>query len=353
MSEPKSIGVGIVGLGFMGRTHLASYLAANETGCPNRIVALCDRDEARRAGRPAEGGNVEVPVAGLEEFDPTSVPIHADLDALLAEDGVDLVSICTHTDSHVDYAIRALEAGKHVVVEKPVALASSEVERLAAAVASTGRLCLPAMVMRFSPDWRWLRERIRDGRFGAVRSATFRRLGSPPAWAREFYSDLSRSGGALFDLHVHDADFVQWCFGTPEAVTTTGTLHHLTTLYHWSDGPPHVAVEGGWDHTPGLDFRMLFTVVFEQATADYDLRRSPQLWLARDGKFEPVDPEETGRGDGYELEIRHALECVAAGRTDTDATVAEAAELTRVLEAERESLESGRRVEVSRTAGRD
>ena len=136
-------------------------------------------------------------------------------------------------------------------------------------------LCMPAMCVRFWPGWSWLRERVVDGSLGAVRSAVFRRLGTRPGWAK-FYADVERSGGALFDLHVHDTDFVQWCFGTPASLSSTGSLDHLTTLYRYPGGPPHVVVEGGWDHAPGFPFQMRYTVIFEHATADFDLAHGDQ-----------------------------------------------------------------------------
>src|SRR4029453_5583634 len=99
---------------------------------------------------------------------------------------------------------------------------------------------------------------------------------APPAWSPAFYGDPARSGGALFDLHVHDADLVRWLFGAPGAVTSTGTLDHVTTLYRYADGPAHVVAEGGWDHAGGFPFSMGYTVVFERATAGLGPARPPR-----------------------------------------------------------------------------
>ena len=119
------------------------------------------------------------------------------------------------------------------------------------------------------PGWHEVRATVRDARYGAVRSASFQRLGSMPAWSRDFYADRKKSGGALVDLHIHDADFIRWCFGPPDGVTSAGTVNHLTALYRYSGGPAHVAAEGGWDHTPGFGFQMRYIVVFERATAEF------------------------------------------------------------------------------------
>jgi predicted dehydrogenase len=208
------------------------------------------------------------------------------------------------------------------------------VQRLAEVAARSQGLCMPAMCMRFWPGWDWLREHVRRGTFGAVRSAVFARLGTRPQWNR-FYADPGLSGGALFDLHVHDADFVRWCFGEPAEVRSTGTLDHVTTLYRYPGGPAHVVAEGGWDHTPGFAFRMRYVVAFEHATAEFDLAREPRLVLSRGGASEAIAlPGHTG----YDGEVRHLLAMIARGERSLAATVDEAVGLTRMLERERASL---------------
>jgi len=202
---------------------------------------------------------------------------------------------------------------------------------------------MPAMCMRFWPGWSWLAERIRAGSFGPVKSAVFRRHGSRPSWSKGFYEDYALSGGALFDLHVHDADFVRWTLGVPARVAATGSLDHVSASYSYPKGAPHVLAEGGWDHADGFPFQMAFTVAFEQATADYDFRRTPRLLLARKGGAEEVALEPA---TGYELEVRHLHDAVT-GRADLAATCGQAAALVRMLEAERRSLESGSAVKLS------
>ena len=127
-----------------------------------------------------------------------------------------------------------------------------------------------------------------DGNFGAVRSASFQRLTSRPVWSPEFYGDYGRSGGALIDLHIHDTDFVRWCFGEPDSVDTAGGLDHMTTLYRYPSGPSHVVAEGGWDPTPGFEFRMRFVVVFEHG----DMRAPFVIGQIYDGTQRPQNCSE-------------------------------------------------------------
>jgi predicted dehydrogenase len=245
------------------------------------------------------------------------------------------VSICTPTDTHVELALEALSAGKHVLVEKPVSLDAGEIERLDLVAKRARRLCMPAMCMRFWPGWSWLKTAIEDGRYGAVQSAAFQRCASRPSWGQAFYADSKRSGGALFDLHIHDADLVRWLFGDPTSVASTGSLDHVTTLYRFAKGPRHVMAEGGWDHSGGFPFRMRHVVVFERATAEFDLRREKPLEIARDGKIEHVALEP---GTGYDNEVRHALACVREERESAELTLADAAAVIRLLHAEQHAL---------------
>lgn len=321
----------------MGRTHIAAWRAADAAGWPNEVVAVCDRAEVIAAGGRNGHGNLEADPAGAPLFDRSRVKTYEKPEDLCADAAVDAVSLCTPTPSHVDLAIAALAAGKHVIVEKPIAIRSADAERLSDAALRAKTLCMPAMCVRFWPGWSWLRERMRAGTFGAVRSGMFRRLGTRPSWSHGFYEDYAQSGGALFDLHVHDADFVRWCLGAPARVTTGGSLDHATTIYSFPNGPAHVVAEGGWDHAAGFPFKMAYTVAFEQATADYDLNREPKLLLSRDGKTEPVALEAT---TGYDGEIRHFADAIA-GKADLLATCGQAAALVRMLEAERRSLDAG------------
>lgn len=337
------VGVGVIGLGFMGATHLAAYRTAHAAGFANRLVAVCDPDPDRRAGLIEPRGNIDTLDDAEYLFDPDGVAASETPGALLGNPDVDLVSICTYTDTHVDLALAALDAGKHVLVEKPVALRRLEAERLRdAARATPGRLCMPAMCMRFWPGWDWLASALVEGRYGAVREARFRRVGPIPGWADEFYGDVSRSGGALFDLHVHDADFVRWCFGAPEAVSCRGNLAHITTTYDFGAGGPQVIAEGGWREHEDAPFEMGFEVQFEQATARYVFGEPPVLTLVQDHVSTPVA---LGEGDGYDGEVSHLLAAIAAGEPGEAPTpgdmLDDAVDVTTMLEAELESLQDG------------
>jgi len=330
------IGVGVIGMGFIGRTHVRCYQSAAAAGLPCELVAVCDQRESHLRSGPAPAGNLATG-ADSAAFDTAKVRTYRDPLALLNDPRVGLVSVCTYTDTHVPIAVAALELGKHVLVEKPVATSSASIRQLAEAARRSGRLCMPGMCMRFWNGWDWLRDRVCDGSYGAVRSAQFQRLGVGPAWAADFYRDYARSGGPLWDLHIHDADFIYWCFGRPSTVTSAGTPDHFTTLYRFDQGPPHVSAEGGWDLQSSAGFRMKYLVTFERAVAEFDLVRGVTL-------HGPGGSENIALDDitAYDREIRYFVNATASAERNLRATLDEAVAVAEVIEAEHHSLASGR-----------
>lgn len=207
--NPNQIQVGILGFGFMGRTHAIAYQSASRDGYPCTLAMIADPNpDALKSTQST--GNIEQNQSDLDLSNTQLTQNPADI---INHPDIDLISICTHTDTHVDLAIQALQAGKHVLIEKPIAINPTDVARLAEVASKSDRLCIPAMCMRHWPAWVKLHEYIQSNTFGRVRSAAFHRLGSRPNWSSDFYADDARSGGVLHDLHIHDTDFIVHCFG--------------------------------------------------------------------------------------------------------------------------------------------
>ena len=311
-----SLGIGIIGFGFMGRTHAAGYRAAAAAGLPVALRAV--------TGPPG----VETPEGAVR------LP---DAAAILAREDIDAVSICTYTDSHVELGRAALAAGKHVLVEKPVALQSAEVARLIGSAAPSGLICMPALCMRFWPGWPWLRERVLAGTFGAVRAAEFTRLSSHPDWGAAFYGSPARSGSALFDLHIHDVDFIRWCFGHPVSVAAAGSIEDVRGSYGYS-GPERVEARGAWLPDPATRFSMRYAVRFEEAEVRFDSTEPAPLAVLRGGRREDIL---LPAGSAYDAEVRHFVELVLGRTAGPVATLEEALAVTGILETEAGCLAAG------------
>ena len=337
------IKVGIIGLGFMAATHVKAYrqVAGIE------VTALCNP-----SGRHLDGDFSDVSGnLGLKEplkLDMTRVRAFRDVADFLAHSGVELVDICAPTLAHPDLAIAALAAGKHVLCEKPLARTGALARQIAEAAAGAKGFFMPAMCLRFFPDWVWVKQAIAEGRYGRVLSARFRRVAEPPGWGKNHFHDGAKSGGALLDLHIHDADFVQFCFGRPRAVLATGytkfsgAIDHVIAQYDVACGAL-VHAEGSWAMTPGFGFNMAYTVNFERATVDYDLARGADaLKICEEGQAARVLKLE--QPDGYVGEIQHLLAAINSGKAPTIVTAADAASAVEICEAEERSIRSGMKV---------
>jgi predicted dehydrogenase len=340
-----SINVGIIGMGYMGRTHYEAYQQL-----PNvRVRAICDNKLARAQGdMTGTAGNVLK--EGIDRISMEGVHGTTSWREVVELPDVDVVDICTRTPGHVELAVTALERGKHVICEKPLARTAAEAEKIVAAAQRSAGIFMPAMCLRFWPEWVWAKEAVADGRFGRVRAATFRRVASMP---KGWFSDGAQSGGALVDLHIHDVDFILWLFGRPASVfsrgysKTSGEIDHVVTQYLFKgEGAPElVTAEGSWCMADGFEFEMSFTINCEAATIDYDFARSAQaLKVFRDGRTEVIacKPE-----NGYIGELRYFTDCARRGEKPAVVTGADAVECLKVLEAERESVRSGRTVSLS------
>lgn len=345
------IRVAILGVGFMGLTHYKAYEKIDGV----QVTAIASRNPDKAAGRVAGiSGNIGGDLPDQLPMD----RIHGttDLHEPITRDDVDVVDICLATPMHREIAIAALEAGKHVVCEKPLAATVADAEPIVAAAQAAERagkgFFMPAMCMRFWPAWQWLKAAVDDGRFGRVQSATFvRNTGAPGGWFR----DGEISGGAAMDLHIHDTDYIHWLFGTPKAVTSqgytgaTGKIDHLATFYHYDD-VPLVYGEGSWTYDSGSGFLCHATLNFEHATAHFDIAESAPgkgsgLKLAREGRLEPVDCTSYGYNDGWEGQLRYFMNCVRTGERPRVVDAAAALESMRTVEAECRSAETGQRVE--------
>lgn len=338
----KTINIGVIGLGFMGMVHLRSY--RNIPGA--RIVAVADAYKKPVDGvLPGVGGNIT---------DGDAIPLEADTrvydswQELIADPNVDLVDICLPTAAHVEVSVAALRAGKHVVCEKPMARTSAQCREIVEAAAASPGHFMPAMCIRFWPGWDWLKQSIDNQAYGKLLAARFRRVSSPPGWSRGSYFKGGESGGALFDLHIHDTDFIQYSLGRPLSVSSTGitrfsgAIDHIVTDYEVACGAV-VTAEGSWIMTEGYPFTMVYTANFERATAEFDISRGPDaLRLHEEGaEARTID---LGENDGYTAELRHMIEALQNDRAPTTVTAEDGLSAVEICEAEEASATTRQRV---------
>ena len=313
MTTGQPINIGICGLGFMGRqyfSHLHEHAAA-------RVVAVCDADAARRSGDWIDTvGNLNVD--GGQQVDMTGINAYADWEGLLADPSVEAVAITLPTPVHAEVTVKALTAGKHVLCEKPMALTLADSDWMIAAATDSRRTLMIAQCIRFWPQYEEIKRRIDTGEIGRVRFASLKRLANPPGYSQGgWLMDGTQSGGALFDLHVHDIDFTHHLLGLPARLSACGTtgpsgaIDHVVATYSYADGH-YATVEGGWMFHAPWPFEMAITVVGETGTLDWSMQRGPEVYFYRGGD----EPEKitVSEQTGWTRELDYFLECLAENR---------------------------------------
>jgi predicted dehydrogenase len=330
----------------MGRTyyqHLIAHRAA-------RLVAVFDQDPKRRSGQWEEqAGNFKRTEAQQENM--AAVVACESFDELLACEAVEAVAITLPTPLHHDMTIRALEAGKHVLCEKPMALTLADCDRMIEAAERNNRTLMIAQCIRFWPQYERIEEIVAAGGVGKVLSVSMKRLSSVPSYSSDnWLMKHELSGGALFDLHVHDVDFAQHLLGVPKrifaqgAIGPSGGLDHIVAMYSYDDGVC-VELEGSWRHQPPWPFEMSIRVVGDAGTLSWNMNRGDEVLHYRGGD-EPVRIAVSGE-TGWTREIDYFVDCIARGEPVRRCEPRSSRTSIALTLLEKESVERGEVVDVS------
>jgi len=263
------------------------------------------------------------------------------LEALLALEQPDAVDLCVPSDLHASITVRCLEAGLHVLCEKPMAFNRAEADAVIAAWGKSGKMLMIAQVLRFWPEYVYLKKLVSDGSLGWLRQASFSRTSGAPEWGG-WYVDPARSGMAPFELHVHDLDLIYHILGKPSRQESYGWREdalyasYLRTRLHYQDVV--VDAEAGWYRGP-VPFKAVYRAVFERGVLDYDGK--DLLLYAGDAKEPQAIHLETGPDSGpminlpgtgpYANEVAYFASCVADGRAPEVITPDESREVIEML----------------------
>lgn len=332
--------VGIVGMGMMGWFHARRYLTM-----PNaELVAIADVTPERLEASEAVAGNLAD--AG-QAADLSALKRYSDGSALIAEAGVDVVDVCLPSFLHARCSVEALEAGCHVICEKPMALNVEDAQGMIDAAARADRRLMIAQCIRFAPEYRYLQGCVREGTYGRLLSLNMFRMGGRPVWSwNNWFLDPARSGGPPYDLHIHDVDFVNHMLGVPDAIQAsarrseaTGTYDVVHAVYTYAGGP-QVHIHAGWSmaQTP---FVAGFDAWFERGFLRLNNRSDPALTLydgLRDGKGRAAEYE---AGDAYHNELAYFLDCVERDKPPVECPPESARDSLRLIDLEIQAIESG------------
>ena len=311
-----------VKIGFIGAGGIARWQGEQLKKVPGaEIVAVADVNDA-----------------ALEQFK-KQIPVKTtinDWKQLLAMKEIEAVSVCTPNKLHCEPTIAALKAGKHVLVEKPMAMNAEEAKAMVAAGKKAKRLLQIGFQWRFTPAAQLLHKRVAAGDFGKilyVRAQALRRRGIP-SWGVFGRKEL-QGGGPMIDIGVHILEMAHFVMGAPKATAARGSCYTYI-----GDRKPDVACSWGkWDHktytvedlavgfikfADGASLviessfaahieKDVFTiqVMGTKAGATYD---PLQIFTDAGGYMWNQTPAFTGSGDCFEYKMRHFVECVRDGK---------------------------------------
>jgi predicted dehydrogenase len=247
--------------------------------------------------------------------------------ALATDANVDVVSNTLPTPFHEEYTIAALQAGKPVLLEKPMALTLEACDAMIEASRRTGMPLMLAHVIRFWPEYVALRDFVASGALGRPLSASARRLSGRPQWG-DWFTHPEWTGGGVLDLHIHDLDAFNWFFGQPRSVYARGQrgpfggLDHTLTLVDYGD--VQAAAEGSVMMPDGYPFTMSLSVLCERGSAEFSFRaggtgvesgteQGTSLMVYESGQA--PRPLRSSRGDAFEAEVAYFVDCVRSNKT--------------------------------------
>lgn len=230
-----------------------AHIPALRTVADTQIVAIQSRtaEKAERVARSIWRDDTDRP------------KVYADFDAMLAREHPDAVGVFTPNNLHCEFTVKALEAGAHVLVEKPMAPTAAEARKMVDAAAKAGRVLMVAMQRRFGGVERAIKDALTSGAIGEPHFIRARLShGGPEYWApgqKWFMAASEAGGGAMLDLGVHVADLAIWFMGEVDSVSgQVGTLAKQievddtgAMVLHFKSGAIGV-VEASWSSRPSL-----------------------------------------------------------------------------------------------------
>ena len=296
--------IGVLGSGFMGGTHARAFVKLPGIN----VVAVSSRSLDKAKKLAAEVGAA----ATTDDM------------AIINDPDIDAISNTLPTHLHKQYTVAALQAGKHVLLEKPFALHVADCDTMIRAKKKSGKILMIAHVLRFWPEYVALEKFVRSGALGKPISAVASRLSQRPAWA-DWFRNPDESGGAVLDLLIHDLDAMNWIFGKPQTVyahgreTKPGSWDHILAVVDY--GKAQGLIEGSQFMPPGYPFTMTLQVLCESGRVEFGFRAGgvsvemgggASLTAYAEDKAYSLESE---AGDAYERQIAYFVDCVSHNRS--------------------------------------
>jgi predicted dehydrogenase len=307
--------VAILGFGFMGMTHTENILKNSDL----ELVAIVDKNPtAVEEKLQSQTGNFATD--GINPDQVAKIRRYTNIDDCLEFEELDAVHICVHTDLHYEMTRKVLLHGKHVFLEKPFCLNMNQAEELIRLSREKGLILMIGHVVRFMPPYQKLKEWIDNGTYGPLKFLSLSRFSGVPAWGEWMDRRISfgSSGGALFDLLIHDIDFVNYILGKPGSIRCDylpGLLSkhdYISAMWIYLDKNIHVKIEGGNIFHASFPFQAGYMANFERASVQYSTIKGDVIKVATDSNVEELPSGSAG--EGFYNEIAYFAQCISQNR---------------------------------------
>ena len=324
--------IGLIGAGGIANAHMNAYEQMPDA----QICAVVDvvEDKAKQ---------------GAARF---GAKAYTDLDQMFKEVELDMVDICVPSFLHHDIALKCFEQKLHVLCEKPIAHHLQDAREMIESAKRSGVHFMIAQVIRFWPEYMYLKKAYETEQYGALKHVFFSRMSPVPKWV-EWYVDPEKSGMAPFELHIHDSDFIHYMFGgNPRSVHSSGiednsnNLSYIQTKYNY-DNAIAIYAEAGWSNTV-KPFSAAFRAVFEHGVLEFE---NEGLTLhPSEGESEYIEMDDEVSVDasinikssgGTFNEIKYFIECVRNNKAPQVVTPEDSYESLHLLLTEIESAKTG------------
>lgn len=349
LATGDKIRIGFIGVGNIAQNAIMpAYLKQSDV----EIVAVCDLKEAR----------------AREVAERHGIPhVYTDFNEMVKRDDIDAISVCTWNNSHAPATIAALQAGKHVLCEKPPAMTVAEAEEMRDAAKDAGKVLMYGLVQRFRTEVTVLKEFMEAGKFGDIyfgKTSILRRRGTPLGW----FTDPAKSGGGpVIDIGVHLIDVTRYLMGSPQPTRVSAQVwsphgdYKTKGVSRWKAFDTDDLVFGVEDIAGGvIHFDNGAAMIFDVSWAA-NVKEIPffsQVVGTKAGAS--VDPFEiyseeqdylidvrpvVEKKNAFEAEVRHFLDCIKTGATPIP-NADEGVAIQKILNGIYESARLGREVEL-------
>ncbi len=325
--------IGLVGLGFIGKMHLKVYHSLGNC----QVTAICTRRDDRDD-------------AITDLFHGCFV---SDYEDLLNDDDIDVIDICLPTYLHEEYIIKAARAGKHIICEKPLTLTLESANRIIKEVQDQHVRLFVGHLLRFWPEYQLIKSYSESEQLQEIEIVHAKRLGQAPTWS-DWFLHPEKSGGALFDLHIHDIDFIYYLLGEAESVYAVGTTnkygawdHIMTTLSFKNN--TKAFVEASHRMPTGYPFTMSLRAQAVQATLEFQVTAGENIEQINAHQLDYYQNEmrtsiDTVEGDAFENELSYFLQCLETNQENRVIPLEDVVYTLKLLKAIETSLKTGKKI---------